>query len=310
MKNPHIQPARSPLFLLLIGLLLPMTSCLGQKGPPPCGEPGGRPGVQVWTGDAMGADIKGTRDKAFANALNEGLSPLGVRVKGDVKIQQRTETTRDASGRVVTTARDMAESNAIIKLDEVEVRNFKVEYCTPPDKDDTIRAVVRLPGSEFARISRMKKGRTLMVVDCKSEPDGACDNSVVAGLRKAADAAKLDVADVIKPPEGVDSKNGEQMVMLGANKAAAYVLWVQLQGTFKAKQDDVLFAFSEAAAFMSETSDGKSLRSLALDGPVKGAVYEQVGAQKNTEVDAVRDSLRKAAGELADQIRWWKKPAP
>ena len=302
----------SPLLALSLSLVSAtvLVACGGAaKGPPVC-APSMNRGAVVWQGDALGADMQGTRQKAFANALSEGLSPLGVKVKGDVKIQQRQQTKIGPGGKAVTTGVDSVESNQTIKLDEVEVRSFKVTYCRPANKGQTIRAVVTLPGSEFNRIKRMKTGRTLVVLDCKSEPDGACSNDLAAGLRKAADQAHLSVSDVIKPPKDISGRNGQDLLRLGASKGAAYVLWVELSGRFKVKEDDVLYAFADGWAGMTETSDGKSLRSVSLDPAVKGAVYEQVGAQKNAPVDATRESLRGAVRELSDQIRWWKKPTP
>ena len=296
--------------LRMVAALTALSACSGAKGgPPPCTAAMKR-GAVVWQGDAMGADMQGTRQKAFANALSEGLSPLGVKVKGDVKIQQRQQTKVGPNGKAVTTGLDSVESNQTIKLEEVEVRSFKVTYCRPPDKDQTIRAVVTLPGAEFNRIKRVKTGRTLLVLDCKSEPEGACSSDLAAGLRKAADQAKLSVSDVIKPPAGISGRSGQDLLRLGAEKGAAYVLWVELSGRFKVKEEDVLYAFADGWAGMTETSDGKSLRSITLDPAVKGAVYDQVGAQKNGPVDATRESLRNAVRELSDQLRWWKKPAP
>ncbi len=283
-------------------------ACSGaQKGPPPCGPVMNRSAV-IWPGDAMGLDTPGTRQKAFANALTEGLKPLGVKVASDVKIQQKQQTKIGPGGKAVTTGLDSVESNQSIKLAEVEVRSFKVTYCRPANKDQTIRAVVTLPGSEYNRIKRMKTGSTLLVLSCESEPAGACSNDLAANLRKAADKANLSISSIIKPPKGVNGRNGKDLLRLGASKGAAYVIWVELSGRFKVKEEDVLYAFADGWAGMTETSDGKSLRSITLDPAVKGAVYDQVGAQKNGPVDATRESLRNAVRELGDQIRWWKKP--
>ncbi len=302
---------RRSLLLPLCGLAVAvLMGCSGAaKGPPVCAPSVSR-GAVVWPGDAMGDDTPGTRQKAFANALTEGLKPLGVKVSGDVKIQQKQQTRIGPGGKAVTTGLDSVESNQSIKLAEVEVRSFKVAYCRPPGNDDAIRAVVTLPRTELNRIKRMKTGSTLLVLNCESEPVGACSNDLAANLRKAADKAKLSVSDVIKPPKGFNGKNGKDLLRLGASKGAAYVLWVELSGRFKVKEGDVLYAFADGWAGMTETSDGKSLRSVTLDPAVKGAVYDQVGAQKNGPVDATRESLRSAVRELGDQIRWWKKPTP
>ena len=294
----------------LLVSLAALSACSGaQQGPALC-TPMMTRGDVVWTGDAPGPDIKGTRDRARANALTEGLSPLGVKVSGVIVIDSGTKTVIGPDGKAVTTGEENVSSKQVMKIGDFEVRDYKVDYCRPPNKAGTIRAVVKLPGSEFNRIKRVKRGRTLLVLDCKSEPDKACSDDLAAGLRKAADQANLSVSDVIRPPKGVSGRNGQDLLRLGAEKGAAYVLWVELSGRFKVKEEDVLYAFAAGWAGMTETSDGKSLRSITLDPAVKGAVYDQVGAQKNGPVDATRESLRNAVRELSDQLRWWKKPTP
>ena len=268
MKKRVFHLARCGLLLGTAGLL----ACSGARaGPPACKPSRARGAAKIWSGLAHGADLPGTRAKAFANALNNGLGPLGIRVSSDVRIEQRSDTTINAAGKVATTGRDTTTANTRVKLAEIEVRGFGVTYCRPSGRDDAIEARVTVPLSEYSRIRRVKRGRTLLVLACQSKPAGACDQETLAALRDVGKKSGLDITNAIMAPPGLDPGQREPLLALGVDKDVAYVFWVRLNSHFSVEEDGVLYAFTDGAGRLLETSDGKAVADTAIQR-VKGAL--------------------------------------
>ncbi len=290
----------------LLGAALLLACGGARSGPPDCKPVRARHGAKVWTGFSLGTDLPGTRAKAFANALSAGLGPLGIKVSGDVRIEQRTDTTINAAGQVATTARDSTSANTLVKLSEVEVRGFGVNYCRPSGPRDAIEARVTVPLSEYSRIRRVKRERTLLVVACRSEPTGACDQEILALLRNVGNKSDMKITDAIFAPAKLKLGQREPLLKLGVEKDAAYVFWVRLNSRFSVEEDGVLYAFTDGTGRLVETSDGKAIADAAIQR-AKGAVYKKVGARVGRPIDAARASLRKAVEDLHEKIRWWKQ---
>ena len=79
----------------------------------------------------------------------------------------------------------------------------------------------------------------------------------------------------------------------------ARVLWVRLRPAFGMSQDEVMYAWTEVSATFSETGDGGSLHTVSPE-KVKGALPQMA---RYTELDAVRESLKRATEVLADKLR-------
>ncbi len=207
------------------------------------------------------------------------------------------------------THRDGVDTTTIVvrsseRVARIEVRGAEAAYCQD-DGGDVVRAAVAIPAAEWSRLERVRRGRTLLVVRCATEPAGGCGDALVERLRDVASAAGLAVATVLaEPPAGVDARSGPALVGLGQRHKVSRILWLDLTAEFRTRHEGVLYAYTTVRGTLVETSDGKTERSVAVED-VKGAVYEDLGHTKNGRDDAVQESISQALSELRDELAGW-----
>ena len=240
-------------------------------------------------GEAAGPAGPDTLRAAELRALTEGLRTLGVTVESEL-IDVQTQTGGEA--------RVSIRSKGVERLEAVEVRKMRSASCYD-ERLGVARATVAIPDAEWASIGREQRGGALVVVDCVSTPEGACGESALEGVRSAATAAGLEVRSTVVISPGMSPSDTLSVKKLGAERDVARVLWVRLRPSFGMVQDEVMYAWTEVSATFSETGDGGSLHTVTPE-KVKGALPQMA---RYTELDAVRESLKRATEVLADKLR-------
>ena len=249
-------------------------------------------------------------------ALAEGLAPLGVRVSAASTSVERERVVEGAPGGDRSQFTSTAESVVRADFGEVEVRDFKVDYCQPAQGPESVRARVTMSVAEWERVKRVKRGKTLLVVRCRSDAPGVCDDVVAQGARQAAQGAGLAVAAVVQAPEGLSAQDADAVLGLGVKHAALHVMVVELRvravGQTGEGEAATFFASTEAFAAVVETSNGKTLATWKPQGgrsrPFKAGQYAQHGgaeaAQRRSLKFALHGDGRGQEG-LVDGARRW-----
>ncbi len=252
------------------------------------------PGARVFRGLARAGDPAEARERARLGALVEALKELGVEISSEM-----TDTWTHIDG----VDRSHIEVRSRERVEPLEVRGARVAYCQAGAR--AVRAALAIPPGEWTRLARERRGRTLLVLQCRSEPAGGCDAALLERLRAAASGAGLAVASALAaPPEGVDSHSAEAMVALGREHSVARVLWLDVAAEFRTRHEGVLYAYTTIRGKLVETSDGKTLRTVAVED-VKGGVYEKLGHTRNKPDAAVRESVGEALEELTEEMAYW-----
>jgi hypothetical protein len=240
-------------------------------------------------GEAAGAAGPDTLRAAELRALTEGLRTLGVTVESEL-IDVQTQTGGEA--------RVSIRSKGVERLQAVEVRKMRSASCYDAALG-VARATVAIPDAEWARIGREQRGGVLVVVDCVSEPAGACGEATREAVRSTASNAGLDIRSTIIPPEDASPNHTHAVQKMGIEHGVARVLWVRLRPTFGMSQNEVMYAWTEVSATFSETGDGGALHTVSPE-KVKGALPQMA---RYTELDAMRESLKGATESLAEKLR-------
>ena len=243
-------------------------------------------------GSARHVNPVAAKNAAVLAALGEPMRQLGVTVSSEVEDIQML----GASG---TSQR--IEMRQKVSVAPVEVRDASVTACRVGDLTEVS---VATPEGEWARLRRVRRGAALIVLDCQTQPQGGCSDAVKDALRQAATEARLRVTSIVAPPASVSSAVASDLVALGARHETAYILWARLSARFGQTSDGVMYAYTDAAVSLTETSDGKTLQSAAL-AKVKGAHLRKIARRKYGPPSAIAESLRKAVGGLAAAMRSW-----
>jgi len=242
----------------------------------------------VLQGEKNGAFDAANRRHALLDALLTGLQKLGVQVEGSITSIQRVEAT-ETNGDEKVQVYERSEQIAKATVASVEMRNFRSDYC---HENGQVKARVVFPQSEWARITRMKRGGTVVALQCTSEPTGACGPAIDNAVRAAAQTAGLRVVGVVTTSPNAGNAP-TAVIQLGAQHKAARVLWIQIAGRILAQQGGILWAVTDASTNLYETSDGQGLRSWT---PPPGDRPFKIGlpARVSTAVNTVRESMKQA----------------
>ena len=147
----------------------------------------------------------------MVRTLGEALQPLGVPVSSVLKSTQIAADGVDSS-RVILQEK--------VSMKTIEVRDLKVGYCYD-GAISAVRVALAIPDAEWKRLTRIYRGGTLLVLDCKTEPEGACDDELFDTLSDAAGDAGLNVTSAIEPPKGVRKGSARALIALGEKEEAA-----------------------------------------------------------------------------------------
>ena len=169
--------------------------------------------------------------------------------------------------------------------------------CYDADRQ-TARAIVAVPSSEWNRVRREQRGGTLLVIDCISSPEGACDDTALDAVRAASSSAGLNILSTLPPPLKASPNNSASNRELGVTHDVARVLWVRIRPSFGMSQGEVMYAWTEISATLSETGDGAVLSTMPPE-KVKGALPHM---ERYSELDATRESLKNAIQSLARRL--------
>jgi len=286
------------IFLISMGFLFTACGGAGANKVPakPC-KPAvqASPGSKIFSGFFEGPKTSETRRAAMVRTLGEALQPLGVQVSSELTSSQMV-----AEG-VDSTRITLQEK---VSLKPIQVRDLKVGYCY----DGTIsaaRAAIAIPANEWRRLTRVYRGGTLLVLDCKTKPEGACEDDLYDALTEAAADAGLKVTSSIEAPKGVRKGSARALVTLGEKEEAAHILWISLNAKFRGEVEEVLYAYTTASASLIETSDGQVQKTVTKKD-VKGAHYAELEKVKYGAETVLDVSLKKAVSELHDAMRDWK----
>jgi hypothetical protein len=254
------------------------------------------PADRVFTGESRRADEREARTGAVVDAFVQAASQLGVRV------------TSEQLFKAVRTAEGDEEEFFVVETAEavpVEIRNTRRAFCRSRG-DGVMRATVVIPAGEWARIMRMHRGRTALIVDCRTEPEGGCGEETLAALREKARQAGLAVSSTVKASAQAALADTRSAMELGVRHKAAFLLFVTLRGRFHGTEAGVMYARSDISASLAETSDGKAQRAVAIEG-VKGAQFARIGSVRYAPIDAVRKSMSAAVSELGERMEAWPR---
>ena len=282
-----------PSFILALAAASLLGAC-ATAAPTPC-EPTVRAsrGALVFRGEAPAA--ADARERARLSAIVEALKRLGVEIGSEVQDEWTHVDGADATRIVVRSNERVA---------RIEVRGAEAGYCEDQG-GDTVRAAVAIPAAEWRRLERIRRGRTLLVLRCATEPAGPCGDALLERLRAVAAGTGLTIATALgEPPPGVDAHSGPALVDLGRQHQVSRILWLDLASEFRTRHEGVLYAYTTVRGKLVETSDGKTERTVAVED-IKGAVYEDLGHTKNGRDDAVRESISQALSALRDELAAW-----
>lgn len=233
---------------------------------------------------------------ATRQALIAGLRTIAVKVTGEV-----IDEAAFMDGRTVVNI----QSRGTMSIIPVEVRGIQAATCVD-DGGGTARARVAVPRSEWARIQRVMKGGTALVVECVSQPEGACTDGTLRKVASAVKEAGFDLLSTEAAPVGRTASSDRDRVAVGTRLEAAFVVWVTLKADHYTTTDDVMYAYTEMSAVYAETSDGKVLRAIE-PFKEKGAHYTELGGRTFKPIAAVLQSVDNGVKRLRRELRAWKR---
>ena len=265
---------------------------------PPCAVPVRLPG-----GIAMSAEVPGTdgaaRKRALGAALVDGLGPiLGVGVKSKLEV---TDAVRVRDGKSSESSDAREELN--VSFGAAKVRDFVVTYCAAANGGT--HADVQLSALEVARLKRIARDATLVVVACSSAAEGACTNDLRDRARSLAQGAGLTVADAVLV---ADEPSVDDLRARALSGGATKAFLVRLDTPTVREESPYFVCRAQASASLWDAEDGKSLRTakpsgFGMDGGYKGVVYADQGKPR----DACSKAFREALGAVEPLTITWAK---
>ena len=194
-----------------------------------------------------------------------------------------------------------------VSFGAAKVRDFAVSYCASPSGG--IRADVRVSGREVARLKRLARDATLVVVGCSSAAAGACTEDLRDRAKALAESSGLAVGEAVLV-------NGEPAVddlrARAFSAGAAKTLVLRLDAPTLLAEDCYRVCRAQGAATLMDMEDLKVLhtakpKGFGVDGGFKGVVYADKGSD--------RDACSKAFRETFDAVkamtdRWAASAAP
>lgn len=265
---------------------------------PPCAAP---KAVEAG-GLAMSAEVAGTdavaRKKALAEALVDGLGPvLGVGVRSKLAFTDVAATRNGVTSESSTTSQDVE-----VSFGAAKVKDYSVSYCG--SATGGTHAEVRLTGRELARLKRISRDATLLVVGCSSEAQGACSSDLRDRAKSLAQGAGLEVGEAVLvqgEPQLEDLRT--RAFTAGASKA----LVLRLDAPTVYEEAPYRVCRAQVAATLFDMEEGKVLKvakpaGFGNDGAFKGLVYADKGAPK----DACSKAFREALGAVEPMTASWR----
>ncbi len=255
----------------------------------------------------MSAEVSGTdanaRKKALADALVEGLAPvLGVGVRSKLAI---ADVASNREGKIAESSETRQDIE--VSFGAAKVKDFAVSYCASPSGGT--RADVRLSAPEVARLKRIARDATLVVVGCSSAAAGACTEDLRDRAKALAEEAGLSVGEavLVSGEPAVDELRTRAFA-----SSAAKTLVLRLDAPTLLAEAPYRVCRAQGAATLLDMEDLKVLhtakpKGFGGDGGFKGVVY----ADKGTD----RDACSKAFRETFDAVkamtdRWAANAAP
>lgn len=265
---------------------------------PPCAAP---KAVEAG-GLAMSAEVAGTdavaRKKALAEALVEGLGPvLGVGVRSKLAFTDVAATRNGVTSEASTTSQDVE-----VSFGAAKVKDYSVSYCA--SATGGTHAEVRLTGRELARLKRISRDATLLVVGCSSEAQGACSADLRDRAKSLAQGAGLEVGEAVLV-QGEPQLEDLRTRAFTAGTSKALVLRLDAPTVYEEAPYRVCRA--QVAATLFDMEEGKVLKvakpaGFGNDGAFKGLVYADKGAPK----DACSKAFREALGAVEPMTASWR----
>jgi hypothetical protein len=176
-----------------------------------------------------------------------------------------------------------------------------------------------LPKTEWARLKRVRTKGTVLVIDCRAAVASYCGLFVKESIETVLQKnTAFNLLGSHQAPPGSSLPKSRDWIKLGDKYNALYVVWITLRPQFderKSKQQqDLYVAYTELAARIAETSDGKVLLTESIDpgndgNGVRGLAYKRVNGVTNEPKDAVMNSIKKALALLAEELAYWEAPA-
>ena len=220
--------------------------------------------LKVWVGEQAGEFTKENRQRAVADALANGLSALGVRVKSKSEFLTRATFMATDSKEQVNLLEDSQESIEV-NVAETEIRGVKIAYCVNQHK--ALEARVTITVKEWNRIRRSKLGTTVIMLKCNAPDPTACSlPKLHALLKRAVVAAGLKPLSVLEPEAAMSPNSPRTMQRLGSRNDAAFILWVTMDGhnvcgQGACKQQKLFVAKTKATLTLIETGNGRSVHA-------------------------------------------------
>ena len=253
-------------FIFAVLSVLGMTGCGGAHCTPQFAYSSIQGPVKEFMGSAKGPNAGSTERAALADALTRGLQTLGVRVQGQIRVTRKADCLKAGGTRQQCVTRMSIGDSTSVSVAPIEVRDFEEAYCYDGDSAH-MRSLVRVPASEWNRLVRVRRGGTVLVLDCA--PQLACTDVVLAAVRQAVQASGILVHQVINPSSPGQSGDLSWLLETGLSNGAGYVLSVSLQSRRQDEAEGVLYGVTDITARLIETSDGQELRSWTPVTPTK-----------------------------------------
>jgi hypothetical protein len=291
--GPFVQVAGAVFVAGAVGGCVQSASTLPACAAPKAVEAGGL---------AMSAEVAGTdavaRKKALAEALVEGLGPvLGVGVRSKLAFTDVAATRNGVTSEASTTSQDVE-----VSFGAAKVKDYSVSYCA--SATGGTHAEVRLTGRELARLKRISRDATLLVVGCSSEAQGACSADLRDRAKSLAQGAGLEVGEAVLV-QGEPQLEDLRTRAFTAGTSKALVLRLDAPTVYEEAPYRVCRA--QVAATLIDMEEGKVLKvakpaGFGNDGAYKGLVYADKGAPK----DACSKAFREALGAVEPMTASWR----
>jgi hypothetical protein len=292
------------MYLLWLTICATVVAGCASAGGPPCERLSVRQAI-VKTGSVPGPFNAKNKQFAMNAALVSAMTPLGLKVSFNLEARE-TEILREGKGGQESTFKSRTDNVVKASFDQVEIRGMRENYCV---EQGNVKARVIIPETEWARLHRIARKRTVLVYRCTAEIAGACTSDNLADAKAAARAAGLSISAVETSKVDLQD-NQKRLVRLGLKHGAALVLWLNLEGRDLGIVEGNQVTATAMQINLVETSDQK-VRASFSSGTEARPYKVLVPLRYMKPVQAARKSMKRALLDdeersLRQQLANWR----
>ena len=292
------------LFLLFCCALSVQAACASAGGPA-CKRLNTRRAV-LKTGSVPGAFTASNKQFALNAALVSAMTPLGLKVSFNLQAKE-TEVVRETEDGVQSRFESNTQNVVKASFDEVEIRGMQTDYCL---EKGNVQARVLIPTTEWARLQRVARKRTVLVYRCTTDIPGACTSDNLADAKQAAQAAGLNISAVETVSSDLQADQ-KRLAQLGLRHGAALVLWLNIEGRDLGVVEGNQLSATALQVNLLETTD-KKVRASFSSGSEARPFKVLLPLRYMKPVQAARKSMKRALltdeeRSLREQLRRWRQ---